>query len=249
MNPEGTNGAVRGFIAPLNPNATRDALTAPLEHGHYALATLDRKTVLRLLVVSREDVRFDPDLFVNSPYARGLSEDLLQQIRATWVLLQVRFETYDPAVYPSLDFLLDTVQRLGELTDGTIGDRLSLTYLFPSQVRQGDLQPIDARNFVIVRFEDEPEGIRGETLGMCKFGLNEFCLVVEESDHQAAGNLLMSVCQSILIGRTVGVGDRVAGFEVLPARDGNPLRWELVPPPNRTAHDLLAGNESSGSGG
>src|SRR5688572_11612277 len=104
VNPKGSDGAVEGFGAPLMTDSTKDDLQKPMSRGAYAIASKDRKTVLKLIVVPKEEAGFDPDAFLRSPQAAALPQDMANRIRATWSLLQLTFESHDPMVYPALDF-------------------------------------------------------------------------------------------------------------------------------------------------
>ena len=64
-------------------------------------------------------VGFDPSAFAKSEAASEWPAELRNRIEATWMLLQVTFESYDPRVYPALDFFLSVAKRLADLTDGT----------------------------------------------------------------------------------------------------------------------------------
>src|SRR5436190_1574007 len=61
INPTGDGGAVTGFGAPLALDATKQALAEPMSRGAYVLASKDRKTVLKMLVMSKDETGFDPE--------------------------------------------------------------------------------------------------------------------------------------------------------------------------------------------
>ena len=50
VNPKGENGAIAGFGAPLG-NSTKESLANPMQRGAYVIASVDRKTVIKMLVV------------------------------------------------------------------------------------------------------------------------------------------------------------------------------------------------------
>ena len=54
INPKGTNGALEGFGVPLVAGKDKAILDSPMLRGTYALAGKDRKTVVRLMVMSAE---------------------------------------------------------------------------------------------------------------------------------------------------------------------------------------------------
>lgn len=200
LHPNGDGGAVRGYGAPLTQSKNKADLARPMERGSYACASLDRRSVLRLLVIPRDEAGFDPAAFLRSPQASLLTPDMRNRIAATWTLLQVSFEAHDPAVYPSLDFLIDLVSRMGELTGGVIADPLSQEYRLPNALRaQPPLPgPVDARNFVSVRVRDSKAGRHVHTLGMSKFALPEFELYGTNLQEEIVGSFLIGLCQTTL---------------------------------------------------
>ena len=212
INPKGAGGAVEGFGAPLAENADKDSLGKPMERGAYAIASRDQKTVLRLLVMSKEEAGFDPEPFVRSALAKELDEELLVRVRATWIIGQLTFESHDPMVYPSIDFLLDFAARFADLTEGVVADPISRRYLMPAQVRQAlRVDPrVDAREVVGLSHRVQDTGIHLFTLGMQKFGLAEFEMTgLAIEDLQLAESLLMSLCQTSLIGSFASNGDKL----------------------------------------
>ncbi len=242
INPKGQGGAVEGFGAPLASDASKDSLGKPLERGAYAIASKDQKTVLKLLVLSKEEAGFDPDPFLRSALAKELDEELLVRIRATWLIGQVTFESHDPMVYPAIDFALEFCSTLAELTDGVVADPIARRYMLPEQVRQPlRADPlVDAREVVGLSHRASESGVHLFTLGMQKFGLHEIeMLGLEITDVPLAESLLMSLAQSALLGHKLENGDRIGGkgleFEV---RDGGLDRglwegidvFELLPP-------------------
>ena len=252
VEPSGAFGAVEGFGVPLASDAGKESLSRPMERGIYAAATKDRKTVLKIRVLSKEEGMFDSEAFAMSSLARGASPDLIARIRATWILAQFSFESHDPMVYSSLDFLLDLVQRLALLTEGVIADPIARRYRLPNELLQPvRLDPrIDARDHVDIVLRSKPDGIYAHSLGMQKFGLPELEISgLLEQDKEPAIRLMLAICQNALLGDLAKSGDRFgadkAPFE---AREGGFDRtlWdgipvlELLPPTTKTAHDALA---------
>lgn len=251
INPKGAGGAVEGFGAPLSENADKESLGKPLERGAYAIASKDQKTVLRLLVMSKEEAGYDPEPFLRSPMAKEMDEELLVRIRSTWVIGQLTFESHDPMVYPAIDFQLDFASRLAELTEGVVSDPISRRYLLPEHVKQplrADPR-IDAREVIGLSHRAKETGIHLFTLGMQKFGLREFEITgVEIGDLVLAESLVMSLCQSALLGMIPANGDRIGPkgheFEI---REGGFDRalwegievFELIPPTTRTPGECL----------
>lgn len=251
INPKGEGGAVEGFGAPLAENKAREVLGQPMERGAYAIASKDQKTVLRLLVLSKEEAGFDPEPFLRSALAAEMDPELLNRIRATWTIGQLTIESHDPMVYASVDFLLDFAANFARLTDGVVADPISRRYLLPEHVRQtikAD-QRIDARELVGLSHRAQPDGIHLFTLGMQKFELPEFEMAgLEITDLTIAESFLLSLCQTALVGQFARNGDRVGApgleFEI---RDGGFDRsiwegisvFELIPPTLHTPGECL----------
>jgi hypothetical protein len=235
VNPQGSGGALEGFGAPLMSSSTKDDLTKPMQRGAYAIASKDRKTVLKCIVIPKEEAGFDPEAFLRSPHAALIPDEMAARIRSTWTLLQLTFESHDPDVYPSLEFLQRLVIRLGDLTDGVIADPTCRRYQLPNQVRVGDrVDPrIDVREHVSVQLTPGKEGLHAYSLGLQKFNLPEFELYgIPDSLHGKAQLFLLNLGQLVLKGESIKagdtVGDRSAGFEV---REGGLDRgiWEGIP--------------------
>lgn len=252
MNPKGEGGAVPGFIVPLSSSATKDDLHRPLARGSYGLGSPDRKTVLKMLVLSKEEVGFDPAPFLRSEAAIGLSQELLARISATWTLLQLTFESHDPMVYDGVRFILDVSARLGQLTNGVVSDPICQTYRLPEDLHaRVPADPrIDSRDVVKVWVKPLRQGgYTAFTLGMQKFDLPEAEIQDFNPDHsQLAEALLYRLTQEALLGDKYELGDKVGGdpclLEVAPggldrARwEGIPC-FELIPPTGRTMDDAL----------
>lgn len=235
VNPEGTGGAVLGFGVPLCDTACKELLVKPMERGSYAIATKDRKTLLKCLVISKEEAGFDPEPFARSVEALNASPELVNRIRATWTLIQLSFESHDPMVAPSLDFLLRFAQRAADLSDGAIADPISQRYLLPADIAlpsSADL--IDPVAHVSLRSVAEPTGLRVFTLGLQKFGIQEVELgEVPDSLLGAAETLLMGIAENALKGKLPGLGDWVGtdGRKCFELVEGglNRGRWEGIP--------------------
>ena len=251
LNPTGAGGAVVGFGAPLAEGASKDSLGRPLERGAYAIASKDQRTVLRLLAMSKEEAGFDPEPFLRSPLASQVSEELRLRVRATWLIGQLTFESHDPMVYPSIDFLLDFAARFAYLTEGVVADPISRRYLLPEEVRHPHpVDPlIDARDVVGLSHRIQ-DGIHLFSLGMQKFGMPEFEMKgVEAADLPQAEAFMMGLCQTNLMGSKSHLQDKVGApgleFEI---REGGLDRglwegidvWELTPPAIHTTGECLA---------
>jgi hypothetical protein len=249
INPKGEQGGVKGFGVPLSSGASKDTLTQPMSRGAYALATIDRKTVIRCLVVSKEEAGFDPDAFALSAEAIQAEPELVARIRGAWTLVQMGFESHDPMVKPALDFMVELCARLGKLTDGSIADPIGQRYFLPEELDEVAQDKIDALFHVSIRTRQEQQGIRAFTLGMQKFGLAEFEVAeLQEADLKAAEAFLYSLCQSELNGRLAEVGDKVGAkrqpFQVCEGGHSRDLWegiacYELVPNTGVTAGETL----------
>ncbi len=251
INPSGVDRAIEGYGAPLMPGADKAALSMPLQRGSYVLASKDRKTVLRMRVLSKEEAGFDPAVYVRSSLAVGSPPELGARMLATWQLLQLTFESHHAMVYPACDFLLDIAQRLAQLCEGVIADPMSGRYLLPEQLRHipSTDQRIDARNFVAIQTRELPNGLHVFTAGMRKFALEEYEVEgIEESLLGTMTTLIYSMCQARLLGAPMPSGSRVgakkAPFEL---REGGLLKaiwegipvFELLPPTGLTASQAL----------
>jgi len=233
INPEARGGAVEGFGAPL-AGSDKALLAEPMVRGGYVLATKDRKTVVKLLVLPRDEAGFDPDLFLNHPASAGLSDEIRARIRATWNVCQLTFESHDPAVHPAIAFFLGIAGRLASLTDGVVADPLSQRYQLPDELVPKDaLSPVDARTVVRCRFEPLESGIYGCTLGMQKFVLPEFEISgIPAGKEREAEAFLLGVCQSVLMRGPIEAGTQVgvASAPILVAEGGlDRARWEGIP--------------------
>ncbi len=250
--PKPSNGAIQGFCVPLQGGSSPEVLGQPLMRGAYAVSTMDRKTLMRMLVLSKEEAGFEPGPFLRSKLAIGRDPDLLARISATWTLMQLTFESHDPMVYSSVRFMLEICARLADLTGGVVADPITRTYLLPHQVfhsPQADPK-IDARDVVQVLAEPNPEGNHVYTLGMMKFGLAEIeCYQVSDGAVVPVRSFLISACQKALLGQLYQLGDKV-GNPKLPLLfapggldrgkwEGIPC-FELIPPPSKTIEDCIA---------
>lgn len=231
VNPAGEGGAATGFGVPLAADATKDSLGQPLTRGAYALASKDRKSVLKLVVVSKDEIGFDTEAVARHSESLGLEGEALARIRATWTLLQLRFESHDPDVYPALDFVLALAARLATLTDGVVADPISQRYLLPEEVfARPRVNPrVDAREHVAIHIRGDSAGVHAYTKGIQKFAMPELeILGLEPGSEVAVESFLLGAAQSILEGHVLKVGRRVGRFQV---REGglDPGLWEGIP--------------------
>lgn len=246
-NPNGDGGAAEGFLAPLMPGTSKEDLARPLVRGVYALATKDRKTVLKMRVLSKEEAMFDPEAIARSSMASLIDPEALARIRATWTLIQLTFETHDALVTPALAFLYQTVRRMSELTEGVVADPIAQRYMLPNELPKPspDGLPL-APDHVSIRYLDR-DGVRTAfTLGLQKFALPEWELRdLAPTDDRAASIVLLSVAQALLNGDKIAIGDRAGTFDVAPGGLDRGL-WEgilvqeLIPPREKSVSDCLA---------
>lgn len=217
-NPKAEDGAIEGLLAPLMPGSTKEDLRRPMERGVYALASRDRKTVLKLHVLSKEEAGFDPEAIARSSMASALSPEVLNAIRATWTIVQLTFETHDAMVSPSLAMMFGAVRRLCELSDSVVADPISQRYMLRADLPlPAANEPPQALDHLTVTFAIR-DGVKvGFTLGMQKFGLPEFEIRdLGPSDNRAVQLVLASVAQARLDGRKLDIGDRVGKFDLAP---------------------------------
>lgn len=210
VNPDGDGGAVPGFGVPLAADAEKSWLDQPLSRGAYAVASKDRKTVLKMLVMGRDETSFD----INATAAEieGSSQEAAVRLRASWMFVQFSFESFDPAVWPAVDFLLSVVKRLGQLTEGVVADALSQKYLLPEELIL-PREPNEKFNIVeVVDVQTIVDGgeLAAMTRGMQKFGLPEFEFTGLRPDLQEkARTLLLSVALERLNGTDIKPGNLI----------------------------------------
>ncbi len=260
-NPAGIGGAVVGLGVPLEGSGEKAVLLQPMKRGGYVIASKDRKTLLKMIVMSKEEALYDPDTYANSSLAIGRDPELLVRIRATWTIAQLVFESHDPMVYPALDFFLGIAVRMAQLSDGVVADSISQRYQLPEKVlMESRFDPlIDVREHIDIKFELRTDGIHAYTLGMQKFALPEYEIInLLEDDQLDAERFLLTLCQTVLLGDLTTEGDRFGAPKALfEARDGGfdkrlwegvPV-YELLPPTSMTPGEALrAWHDSIGPG-
>lgn len=235
VNPKGAQGAVAGKIAPLAAGTGRDALDKPFEQEGYAVASLDSKTLLKMVIVSKETANFDPLQVLQSEFGGHLDDEIQRRVAATWHIVQLGFQSHDPAVVPSLDFQWQIANRMAALTDGVIGDPITMQYKLP------DLHPgtgFDSERHVETVITTSPPGVC--TLGLMKFDLPELRISCEQSVEEAARLALARVVAGIFERGPVAVGGQVGSphcpWTAMVSTEGT---MELVPPPGKSHGDCI----------
>lgn len=217
VSPDGAGGSVPGFGVPMAKNATKDDLRNPIARGVYALSTKDRHTVVRMMLMGRDEIPFDPEAIVRNPVVAAFNPETINRIRATWMVIQLTFESHDAMVYPALEFLQSVSQRIAFLTDGVIGDPICERYYLPNELRifPKANAKIDAREFVCIVAVPRQEGLWIRTTGMRKFSLAELEVYgVDTALRPQMEALLIGLCQKSLMGEILKVGDKFGNSKV-----------------------------------
>lgn len=216
VNPKGEGQAVAGMGVPMSAAASKDDLAKPLERGVYALSTPDRKTVLKLRVLSKEEAGFNPEQVMTSLQAAGLVGEVIDRVRSTWSILQLTFESFDPSLYPSLDFVAGVASRLASLTNGVVADPLAGQYRLPTAfpaVKPPGEQFVVTDHVSVVQSQSG-DVVRLSTAGLAKFAHPELVLTqVPSSLAQTATSFLFSICAGVLRGKVVEPGDRLVSID------------------------------------
>ncbi len=214
MNPDGSNGAVKGFAAPLDQGDSPDLLSMPIANGSFALATPDRKTLLQADFFDLADV---PEFRLpTDPQAQAMvdlaGEKLWRAERAAGLATLI-FKGYSPEVYQSVRFMLDSAARLAASSDGVVADPLAETYRLPEDFSQANpLDPrIDFRDVGAIKAILESGGVWVSTRGMTKFNLPEYEVYgVAESEVTRVGEMLVLAGQEALLGSQMPIGETVS---------------------------------------
>lgn len=232
--PEPQGGALPGFIAPLEGEKNKEVLEKPIERGAWVVASLDRRTVLKLRVLPKEEAGFDPTPFVRSDFGQLFPVELRNRVAATWMVMQLSFEAHDPMVVGSIRFLNRVAARLAELTEGVVTDPLAMNYLLPDdpmfRVNADRLKPEEV---ISVRNRTESDGYAVFSAGLKKLAVAELEITkVGPSNVDAATRLIVAAAHRILDQGPLTAGDVLsaggAEFEVC-AGGFNKAQWEGVP--------------------
>lgn len=215
--PRGEGGAVTGFGVPVSQGAAPP--DRPLERGEYGIASPERKSVLRLRVLSKEEAGFVPSHSTIAQIEGQFGEEVARRVAAAWSLLQLTWESYDPDVYAALDFWLALAHRLAELTDGVVSDPVAQSYRLPGD-RCG--RPAGTSVWAAEHVRIHVSGGKVHTMGLRKFVRPELeATSVPTGGASAVGPLLMGVAQACLEGARLSPGDALqAGNGTVRIADG-----------------------------
>lgn len=244
MNPQGQGGALTGMLAPLAKSEKAD-LSRPMDRGLYALASVDQKTVLKAMVMPRDEAGFDPQPFLRSALAAQFPEEIRHRIAATWHVAQLTFEAFDPQIAPALDFFLGAAQRLASLTEGVVADPIAQRYLLPEEVFVPNRVAgvVNAAEHLSIKHHPGARAVH--TLGLGKFHIPELEITeLDAEDFPLAELFLLSVGQTILKGQVPELEMQIGPFFVTHGGtdrrrwEGLPV-FELAPPTGITSREAL----------
>lgn len=230
LNPAG-EGAVPGFLAPLS-GAGKDVLAQPLARGQYVASSLDKKSILKMVVLPKEEAGFSPEAFLRHPSSAHLSEDMRQSISATWLLIQLSVSAHDPMVSSTMHFMLSLASHLARLTGGVVADPMAQDYLSADQTLP-KFNPEDVMPASQVIKVSTPKPGYSCTHGMLKFALPELEISgFSEPLTGASQLLLLGTAQTIfnhgplVVGAKIG--DSRASFSVV-SGGFDRARWDGIP--------------------
>lgn len=224
------------------------------------MASPDKKTVLKMLVMDPGEAGFVPSAVARSAAVQELPEELKQGIEACKVLIQLNFESHNPDVYSACHLMQSLLQRLAMLTDGIVGDPGSSRYGSGADFAPAPgLSKLLATQFVSTPSRVLPTGYHVYTQGLWKFGLPEIEVEGVSEELAPLGQaFLLSAAQAVLDGTLLQEGAQVGSQRVpFDVRVGGLDRkifgeheaFELVPPITSTADEgLRAWSEEFGNG-
>lgn len=211
VNPDGSNGAVAGFGAPLSEGVSKDMLNQPLLVGSYAITTKNRDTVLlfdlfELAQVPHFRLPEDPKSLAEA----DLVGEKLALAKGAQYLMTLTFKGYSPELFPSVRFFLDVASRIAELSNGVIADPLAEVYRDPKEFRlPGRLDPrLDFREIGSIKAVALSDGLWISTRGLAKFNLPEFEMFGIPMDlRDGAARMLIAAAQQTLLGLPMKAGE------------------------------------------
>ncbi len=204
IHPRRMSHAVVGMGAPLKGHADPESLAEPMKTGPYALVTMNRKTVIKTLVMPIDECDIDINAIAAEQAAIGVDFEALSRLRAAWFVTQFSFESYDPQIFASIRFLYRLTDRLAELTNGIIADPLAQRYVMPGSLfrESYDEDPLHPHELISIAELPGKDGPRLRTLGMAKFDHPDFAVELPHQDHLQSGQVLLTeTVKSMLHGR------------------------------------------------
>lgn len=207
VNPKGEGGAVKGYGIPFAKDATPESLRQPMSHQAFLIASPDKKTLIRMIVVSEADSGMRADQILDSPYGQTLSPEVRNTIAAVWTLFQFTVESHDATVKPSLDFMMALACRVAEITDGVVADPLRRSYLLASDYH---LEQFQVESHFDVMEHREGDDVYLVTLGMLKINQPEFEIgPILNQDLLLGAALLKDLLRQTFDRGPWGEGDRI----------------------------------------
>lgn len=194
IHPRRMNHVVVGMGAPMVGQADPETLAEPMKPGPYALVTMNRKTVLKTLVMPIDECNIDLNAIAAEQSALGIDSEAMTRLKAAWFVTQFSFESFDPQIFASIRFLYRLTDRLAELTEGVIADPLAQRYVRPSFLYREsyDEDPLHPLEMISIAELPGDQGPRLRTFGMAKFDHHDFALELPHADHIKDGHFLLT---------------------------------------------------------
>ncbi len=211
INPDGSNGAVAGFGAPLSEGASRDLLNMPMPTGAYALTTRAQDTVVQMDVFTMKQVpSFSVPRTPAEREAAGITPEVAQRLDRAEYLINFVIRGYRDTL-ESTRFFLDLVARMGTISDGAVADALAEAYRLPGDLAlKNRLHPlVDFREIGTVRLAPDENGtLWVSSRGLVKFNLPEFEMYgVPREYSDTAARMIAAAGQQSLIGMPMRPGE------------------------------------------
>lgn len=211
VNPDGSNGAVQGFMVPMQQGATKDLLNEPITDGAYGILTKDKLTALELHLIPKNQI---PDFAIPEDEIMLAQIDLtgekLKRARQVQHFANIVVKGYHPEIYPAIQFFHSVTARLAHLTEAVVSDALAETYRLPQELQ---LSPkldnrIDFREIGTIKAVQLQDGVWMSTRGLVKFNLPEYEMYgITKETADTAATMLVSAAQQTLIGFPIKVGE------------------------------------------
>lgn len=211
INPDGSNGAVAGFGAPLSEGASRDLLNVAMPSGAYGLTTRSQDTVVQMDVFTLEQVpSFAIPKTPGERKAAGITAEVAARLDRAEYLINFVIRGYRDAL-ESTRFFLDAVARMGTISDGAVADALAEAYRQPGDLTlKNRLHPlVDFREIATVRIAPDVNDLLWvSSRGLIKFNLPEFEMYgVPRKYCDAAARMIAAAGQQSLIGMPMRPGE------------------------------------------